>query len=274
MASADVYDRYIVHPSSEFTLSDRDPSEKTLFPDLGKEESLPLMDELRAELKDLQQLLYAESKQRVLIVIQAMDTGGKDGCVRHVFSTVDPQGIIVTPFKKPSAEELAHDFLWRVHQHAPANGQIAVFNRSHYEDIIAVRVKEIFGKDVWKPRYRHIVEFERMLAEEGTLVLKFFLHISKEEQRERLQARLDNPAKHWKFNPDDLADRARWDEFQNVYEDVISKTSTPHAPWFVIPSDRKWHRNLCVASIVNHALQGLDMQFPASDWKPEDITIS
>lgn len=274
MSTESPYSRYIVEPDEKFHLADRDPHEKFLFDDLNKEDSRPLLDTLRADIRSLQQQLYAESKHRVLVVFQAMDTGGKDGCVRNVFSTVDPQGIVVTPFKKPSDEELAHDFLWRIHQHAPANGQIAVFNRSHYEDIIAVRVKKIYGKDIWKPRYQHIIDFEKMLADEGTLILKFFLNISKDEQKERLQARLDDPAKHWKFNPDDLADRAKWDEFQEVYEDVICKTSTPHAPWFVIPSDRKWHRNLCVASIFREALEGLEMRFPEPTWKPEEISIS
>lgn len=266
-------EKYRVAPKEKFKLSDHETDDKSLFAHGGKEEHEPYLNQLREELKQLQNQLYAESKHRVLVVIQAMDTGGKDGTVKSVFSKVDPQGIHVEPFKKPSEEELAHDFLWRVHDKVPRNGQIVVFNRSHYEDILAVRVKNIYPKEVWKPRYRHIVEFERMLAEEGTTIVKIFLNISKKEQKERLQARLDNPAKHWKFNPDDLKDRARWDDFQEVYEDLIEKTSTEHAPWHVVPADRKWYRNLVIARIMVDTLKGLDMKFPRSDWIAEDISI-
>jgi len=206
-------------------------------------------------------------------VMQAMDTGGKDGCIKHVFSNVDPQGITVTPFKGPSTEERSHDYLWRIHEHAPANGHIGVFNRSHYEDIIAVRVKNLAPKKVWEKRYEHIVNFEKMLADEGTLILKFYLNISKKEQQERLQARLDEPSKHWKFNPDDLKDRARWDDFMEAYDDVLSKTSTEYAPWFVIPADRKWYRNLVISQIVRDALLGLNMDYPEITWDPETVKI-
>ncbi|MFK7910710.1 MAG: PPK2 family polyphosphate kinase, partial [Akkermansiaceae bacterium] len=253
-------EKYLVQPGEKLKLSKRETDDKSLF-DGDKEDHEPFLQQLREELKIQQNHLYAESKNRLLVVIQAMDTGGKDGTVKSVFSKVDPQGIHVEPFKKPSEEELAHDFLWRVHSQVPRNGQIVVFNRSHYEDIIAVRVKNIYPKSVWKPRYQHIIDFERMLAEEGTTIIKLFLHISKDEQKERLQARLDNVAKHWKFNPDDLKDRARWDEFQDVYEDVIQKTSTKEAPWYVIPADRKWYRNLVVARIIVDTMKGLDMKF-------------
>ncbi len=268
----DATDRYRVKPGKKVKLDDWATNETDVF-DVEKEESFEIFNQFKKELQGLQKVLYAQSKHKLLIVVQAMDTGGKDGCIRHVFSSVDPQGITVTPFKAPSSEERSHDFLWRIHEHAPANGHIAVFNRSHYEDIIAVRVKEIYGKDVWEKRYRHIIEFERMLAEEGTLILKFYLHISKGEQRERLQARLDEPAKHWKFNPDDLKDRARWEDFMEVYEDVLSKTSTEHAPWFIIPADRKWYRNLCVSQIVRDALADLEMDYPEITWNPETVQI-
>ena len=254
-------------------MSKLDANEKTLAEDLGKEESFPPLDELRDELQQLQKMLYAQNKHRVLVVIQAMDTGGKDGCIKHVFSRVDPQGLNVVSFKKPSAEELAHDFLWRIHKHVPQNGHLTVFNRSHYEDIIAVRVKEIFPEEVWKRRYQHVVDFERMLAEEGTTIVKIFLHISKDEQKARLQSRLDNPDKYWKFNPDDLKDRARWDDFMETYEDVIEKTSTSHAPWYVIPADRKWYRNLCVARIMIDTLKGLNMSWPEPTWKPGEVSL-
>jgi len=266
-------EKYRVSEKGKIKLSDYATDDKSLFGEGAKEDSYLFLDQLRDELHELQTLLYAESKKRVLVVIQAMDTGGKDGCVKSVFSRVDPQGIHVESFKKPSEDELAYDYLRRMHTKVPRNGQIVVFNRSHYEDIIAVRVKNIFPKSVWKPRYRHIVEFERMLAEEGTTIIKLYLHISKEEQRKRLQARLDNPAKHWKFNPDDLKDRARWDDFMEVYEDVIEKTGTEFAPWHIIPADRKWYRNLVVARIMVDTLKGLDMKFPISDWLAEDITI-
>jgi len=266
-------EKYQVVPGKKLKLSDHDTNDDSLFTHGDKDDHGPYMDKLRDELKKLQNALYAESKHRVLVVIQAMDTGGKDGTVKSVFSKVDPQGIHVEPFKKPSEEELAHDFLWRVHQKVPRNGQIVVFNRSHYEDIIAVRVKNIYPKEVWKPRYQHVIDFERMLAEEGTTIIKLFLHISKDEQKERLQARLDSPAKHWKFNPDDLKDRARWDDFMEVYEDLIERTSTEHAPWYIIPADRKWYRNLVISRIMIDTLEGLDMKFPTSDWIAEDIHI-
>ena len=266
-------EKYHVSPKGKLKLSDHKADDKSLFPDGEKEDHEPYLVELREELRLLQNKLYAESKNRLLVVIQAMDTGGKDGTVKSVFSKVDPQGIHVESFKKPSEDELAHDFLWRVHNKVPGNGEIVVFNRSHYEDIIAVRVKKIFPKKVWKCRYRHIVEFERMLAEEGTTIVKLFLHISKDEQKDRLQARLDNPAKHWKFNPDDLKDRARWDDFMEVYEDLIQKTSTEHAPWYIIPADRKWYRNMVISRILVDTLKGLDMSFPSSDWHAEDIKI-
>ncbi len=266
-------EKYRISNKGRVKLSDYPTDDKSLFGQGGKEDSYPFLDQLRNELHELQTLLYAESKKRILVIIQAMDTGGKDGCVKSVFSRVDPQGIHVESFKKPSEDELAYDFLRRMHLKVPRNGQIVVFNRSHYEDIIAVRVKDIYPKSVWKPRYEHILNFEKMLTDEGTTIIKLYLHISKEEQRKRLQARLDNPAKHWKFNPEDLKDRARWDDFMEVYEDVIEKTGTEYAPWHIIPSDRKWYRNLVVARIMVDTLKGLDMKFPISDWLAEDISI-
>lgn len=266
-------ERYWVKPGAKVDFGEFESGEKTLFDGAGKEDSEPQFDKLQDQLQLLQKMLYAQNKHRILVVMQAMDTGGKDGCIKHVFSRIDPQGIHVRSFKKPSAEELAHDFLWRVHSKVPSTGQMVIFNRSHYEDIIAVRVKKIFPDEVWKRRQRHIIEFERMLAEEGTTIVKIFLHISKDEQKQRLESRLQNPAKHWKFNPDDLADRARWDEFMSAYEDLIGKTSTEFAPWFVVPADRKWYRNLCVARIMLDTLKKLGMEFPAIDWDPRAIKI-
>jgi PPK2 family polyphosphate:nucleotide phosphotransferase len=264
--------RYRVKPGDKVDLAAWDAGDCSLFSG-GKIESQMVFDELRDELQALQKVLYAQNKHRVLIVLQAMDTGGKDGCVKHVFSRVDPQGVNVKAFKKPSEEELAHDFLWRVHPHVPGNGQIVIFNRSHYEDILAVRVKKLFGDEVWKRRYRHVTDFERMLAEEGTTIIKMFLHISKDEQKRRLESRLANPAKHWKLNPDDMSDRARWSEFQKAYEDLIEKTSTDQASWYIIPGDRKWYRNLVVARIMVDTLRALRMDYPKPDWDPASVKI-
>lgn len=265
--------KYRVKPGEKVDFRAIDAGDCSLFADGGKLESQAVFDELRDELQALQKVLYAQNKHRILIVLQAMDTGGKDGCVKHVFSRVDPQGVNVKAFKKPTADELDHDFLWRVHPHVPGNGEIVIFNRSHYEDILAVRVKKLFGDEVWKRRYRHVIEFERMLAEEGTTIIKMYLNISKDEQKRRLESRLANPAKHWKFNPDDLSDRARWDDFQRVYEDLIEKTSTEQAPWFIIPGDRKWYRNLVVARIMVDTLRSLKMDFPKPDWDPSRVKI-
>ena len=266
-------ERYLVKPGDKVDLAKIDSGERTLFQGGGKDDFEPQFDELQDQLQTLQKKLYAQNKHRILVVMQAMDTGGKDGCIKHVFSRIDPQGIHVYSFKKPSAEELAHDFLWRVHPKVPSTGQLVIFNRSHYEDIVAVRVKKLFPDEVWKRRQRHVAEFERMLAEEGTTIVKIFLHISKDEQKRRLQSRIDNPAKHWKIHPDDLTDRARWSDFMTAYEEVIGKTSTDQAPWYVVPADRKWYRNLCVARIMLDTLKKLEMEFPPIDWDPKAVKI-
>lgn len=266
-------ERYWVEPGANLDLGKIDTGEKILYRGTSKDECGPQFAELQGQLQELQKKLYAQNKHRVLVVMQAMDTGGKDGCIKNVFSSIDPQGINVVSFKKPSEAEFAHDFLWRVHARVPSNGQLVIFNRSHYEDIIAVRVKKLFPDEVWQRRQRHVIEFERMLAEEGTTIVKIFLHISKTEQKKRLEARLENPAKHWKVNPDDLVDRARWSEFMEAYEDVISKTSTGFAPWYVVPADRKWYRNLCVARILVDTLKKLEMEFPPINWDPASIKI-
>lgn len=266
-------ERYWVKPGTRVNLTQNDSAEKTLFFGANKLESDPQFAELQNQLRDLQKILYSQNKHRVLVVMQAMDTGGKDGCIKHVFSHIDPQGIHVRSFKKPSEEELSYDFLWRIHSKVPHRGQLVIFNRSHYEDIIAVRVKKIFPDEVWQRRQQHVMDFERMLAEEGTTIIKIFLHISKDEQKRRLEERLNNPAKHWKFNPDDLADRSRWDDFMHAYEEVIAKTSTELAPWYIVPADRKWYRNLCVARIMLDSLKGLDMELPKVDWDPQSVRI-
>jgi PPK2 family polyphosphate:nucleotide phosphotransferase len=266
-------ERYLVKPGTSVEFGKINSSEKAAFEEATKENFQPIFDKLQDELRELQKMLYAQQKHRVLVVIQAMDTGGKDGCIRYVFSGIDPQGIRVQAFKKPTEDELAHDFLWRIHQEVPRNGEMVIFNRSHYEDIIAVRVKKLFPDEVWKRRQKHVLDFEKMLAEEGTTIVKIFLHISKDEQKQRLESRLANPAKYWKFNPEDLADRARWSDFMKAYEEVIGKTSSEEAPWYIVPADRKWYRNLCVAQIMVETLKGLKMQYPAITWDPKTMKV-
>lgn len=270
MSIKDASETYVVKPGSKVELTQIETDDRSLC-DHGKKGHYDKLENLQEELGEMQNILYAEGKKKLLVVIQAMDTGGKDGCVKSVFSRVDPKGIKVSSFKKPSELEMSHDYLWRIHQHAPVSGMVSVFNRSHYEDIIAVKVKNIFPELVWSKRYRHIVEFERMLVEEGTKIVKIFLHISKDEQKERLQARLDDPAKNWKFNPGDLDDRAKWDDFMKGYEEIFEKTSTDHAPWYIIPADRKWYRNLVVSQIIIDALKSLDMSYPEIDWDPTEM---
>lgn len=228
-----------------------------------KASTVALLNELTAQLVGLQSVLFAEQKRKVLVVLQAMDTGGKDGVIRKVFSGINPQGVRVVGFKAPTAPELAHDYLWRVHAQVPAKGELVVFNRSHYEDVLITRVHKWIDDKTAKRRFREINEFEAMLAAEGTIILKFFLHISKDEQKQRLQDRLDDPAKTWKFNVGDLAERKLWDDYQRVYEDAMRATSTPHAPWYVVPADRKWVRDVYVASVLANTLESLGMQYPA-----------
>lgn len=273
MPASPTVERYRVKPDMTVDFGAIDSSEKSVFEQLSKDTFEPVLNKLLAELRELQKVLYAQNKHRVLVVVQAMDTGGKDGCIKNVFSGIDPQGIRVQAFKKPSEEELAHDFLWRIHQQVPRNGGLVIFNRSHYEDIIAVRVKKLFPDEVWQRRQRHVLEFERMLAEEGTTIIKIFLHISKDEQKKRLEARLANPGKYWKFNPDDLTDRALWSDFMGAYQEVIGKTSSDIAPWYIVPADRKWYRNLVVAKIMVDTLKGLNMQYPQIDWDPKSIVV-
>ena len=228
---------------------------------------------LATELDALQNLFYADRRFKLLVVLQGTDTSGKDGTLRGVFSRMSPLGVHTVAWKAPNEDERARDYLWRIHQAVPGAGELMIFNRSHYEDIVAVRVKKLFPDEVWKRRQRHVAEFERMLAEEGTTIVKIFLHISKDEQKRRLQSRIDNPAKHWKIHPDDLTDRARWSDFMTAYEEVIGKTSTDQAPWYVVPADRKWYRNLCVARIMLDTLKKLEMEFPPIDWDPKALKI-
>ena len=220
-------------------------------------------------LTDLQDRLWAEGRRRVLVVLQGIDAAGKDGTLRHVMGAFNPQGCPVTAFKVPSADELAHDFLWRVHRRVPGNGEIGVFNRSHYEDVLVVRVHGIVPRRVWSRRYEQINAFERHLADEGTTILKFFLYIDRDEQARRFQARLDDPSKRWKFRLGDIEERKRWDDYIAAYEDMLGRCSTDDAPWYVIPANRKWFRNLAVAEILGDTLADLKPRYPEPQ---EDLT--
>lgn len=232
------------------------------------------LDALRDELTDFQERLWAEKKQSLLIVLQAMDGGGKDGTVRKVFTAFNPQGTRVTGFSVPTEEELAHDFLWRIHPHAPGKGRIGIFNRSHYEDVLVVRVNELAPKSVWSGRYELINGFEQSLAAAGTTILKFMLHVSRDEQRERFEKRLEDPAKRWKFRLADLDARAKWGDYMAAYADALSRCSTPHAPWFVIPADRKWYRDLAVARIVTDATRRMNPQFPEPEENLDGVVVA
>ena len=265
-------DLYRIKPGTTVDLATWDPVDRGAF-EGDKDDARNVTKELNNRLEELQELLFAENKHKILIVLQAMDSGGKDGTIRHVFDGTNPQGVKVASFKKPTGSELAHDYLWRVHRHTPGSGKITIFNRSHYEDVLVVRVHNLVPPEVWGRRYDHINAFERLLADEGTTILKFYLHISKTEQKERLQARLDEPHKRWKFAKGDLAERARWDEYVEAFEAVLSKTSTEWAPWYVIPADRKWYRNLVISKIMVEALESLDMRYPDPEEDLEGILI-
>ena len=254
-------DKYRVKPGHKIKLSDYDPEDTSQFSG-GKQDAKTRLAELAQRLDELQELLYAEHQHKILVVLQALDTGGKDGTIRAVFDGINPQGVHIASFKVPTPEEQDHDFLWRIHPKVPGKGELAVFNRSHYEDVLVVRVHNLVPEDVWRQRYTEINNFEQMLAEEGTTILKFYLNITKDAQKERLQARLDDPKKQWKFNPADLKEHALWDEYSSAYQDAISETSTEWAPWYVIPANRNWYRNLSVASVIVQALEDLKLKYP------------
>jgi PPK2 family polyphosphate:nucleotide phosphotransferase len=265
-------EKFRVKVKDKIQLSDWDPEDRSGFTgdkSEGKKELVRLTDELEI----LQELLFAEQKHKILIILQGMDTSGKDGVIRHVFEGVNPQGVRVASFKAPTPLELSHDYLWRVHQHVPGKGEIVIFNRSHYEDVLVVRVHQLVPKKIWSKRYKQINEFEHMLADEGTIILKFFLHISPDEQKKRLQSRLDDPQKHWKFNVDDLKERKLWDEYTQAYEDVLNQTSTSWAPWYIIPSNHKWLRNLIIGTVLLDTLKKLKMEYPQLKTDPSTIVI-
>lgn len=227
-----------------------------------------------AQLGELQERLWAEATRSLLVVLQGTDASGKDGAIRHVFEGLNPQAVHATAFKAPAGEELAHDFLWRIHRALPRRGQIGVFNRSHYEDVLAARVRHLVPEAVWKRRYRSIVEFERALVEEGTTVVKLCLLISKAEQQRRFEQRLDTPAKRWKFSAADLADRKLWDDYRRAYEDALEATSSAHAPWYVIPADHKWYRDWAMDVVLVEELQALDPRYPAPPPDPDGVVLT
>jgi PPK2 family polyphosphate:nucleotide phosphotransferase len=253
---------FFVSPGAKVDLDRWDPGDTGAFSGIGKEEGAVALEAARMRLRELQSRLIAQRRHKVLIIFQAMDAGGKDGTVRNVFQGLDPHGMSVVAFKAPTAAELERDFLWRVHARVPGRGEISIWNRSHYEDVVAVRVRKLAPRDVWEKRFEHIVNFERLLADEGTLVLKFFLHIDAAEQKARLEARLKDPTKQWKLQRSDIDDRASWNDFIKAYEEALGRTSTGHAPWYVVPANKKWYRNLVVATIVREALEKLKPEFP------------
>jgi PPK2 family polyphosphate:nucleotide phosphotransferase len=264
--------KYLVSAGEKVKLTNWDPNDTSEFKG-NKEQALVEIAKLNKRLADLQEVLFAEHKHKVLLILQAMDTGGKDGVIRHVFEGINPQGTRVANFKEPTAEELDHDFLWRVHKQVPAKGELVIFNRSHYEEVLVVRVHKLVPPEVWKLRFDQINAFEQMLVENGTTILKFYLHIDKDEQKERLQARLDNPNKRWKFRFGDLKDRKLWDEYRKAYEDVLNKTSTEAAPWYVVPANHKWYRDLVISTLLVKTLEGLNMAFPEPEENLDGIVI-
>jgi PPK2 family polyphosphate:nucleotide phosphotransferase len=251
-------------------LADHDPGETS---GLAKSEVQKQTQANLEQMTELQELMYAESKHALLIVLQAMDAGGKDSTIRHVMDGFNPQGCQVIGFGVPTAQELAHDFLWRIHPHVPRRGYVSIFNRSHYEDVLAVRVLELAPKRVWQARYDHINHFEHLLADSGVTILKFFLHISKDEQKKRFQERLDRREKNWKFNPSDLQTRSRWEDYMRAFEDAIGRCNHSWAPWYIVPANHKWYRNLFISSVIVKALKKMDMHYPPAPEGLDKIVI-
>ncbi len=253
-------ERFRVSPGTAVNLEDFDPRFKNHHE--SHKDATKEIEHDQQKLRDLQELLHCDGKRSVLICLQALDAGGKDGTIGHILGSMNPQGTKVVSFKQPSAEERAHDFLWRIHRNVPAQGEVAIFNRSHYEDVLIARVHDLVPREEWSRRYARINAFEDGLVQEGTQILKFFLHISKDEQLKRFKQRLDDPAKRWKISEADYKERTSWDAYTAAYEEALSRCSTEHAPWYVIPSDHKWFRNLAVARIVVEHLAGMKMAFP------------
>jgi PPK2 family polyphosphate:nucleotide phosphotransferase len=272
MDIAHLVEQVRVTPGQPARLAKRDPRAKLGLSD--EDATKAETAEIAREIDVLQDRLYAEGRRALLVILQGTDTSGKDGTIRAVFNATGPLGVTATPFRRPTEDDLAHDYLRRAHIAAPRRGTIGIFNRSHYEDVLVVKVHNLAPAEEIERRYAQINDFERMLTENGTRVLKFMLHISKERQAERLRDRLEDPTKHWKFDPGDLDDRARWDEFMAAYEAAVTHCSTAYAPWYVVPADRKWVRNAVVARVVLNTLKQMDPQYPAPSWAPGSYTIT
>ena len=267
----DIRRRFVVKPRSKVRLDDHDPGETSHVG--SKEEAKERLATDGEKIAELQDRLFAEGKRALLVILQGIDTSGKDGTVRSVFQALGPSGVSVTSFKAPSENELAHDFLWRVHAACPSRGMIGIFNRSQYEDVLIGRVKKLAPPEAIEHRYDQINAFEDLISS-STQVLKFMLHMSRAEQRKRLQSRLDAPHKRWKFDPSDLDDRLRWDEYVEAYETVLERCSTDAAPWYLIPSDRKWARNAAVAAVVRRTLEEMDPRYPSVEWDPDQFRVT
>ena len=262
--------RLIPKFGSKVSLKDYDPD---FTAEWDKDDAKKEEKKLEARLADLQEKLYAQHSQSLLVVLQAMDAGGKDSTIKKVFDSVNPQGVQVTSFKAPTPEELAHDFLWRIHQHTPGKGYIGIFNRSHYEDVLVVRVNKLVPRAVWEKRFDHINNFERELYDSGTRILKFYLHISKDEQKERLQDRLDRPDKWWKFSVDDLPVRQQWDHYMDAFEGVLTHCNTEYAPWYVVPANHKWYRDIVITRAIVETLEDMKVAFPKPEQDLSNVKI-
>lgn len=256
--------RWKLKPGQPIRIEDFDPADTRDLPG-GKEEAEKRREKMCGQLEELQERMWAEHRRRLLIVLQGMDTSGKDGAIRLLMNAFNAASVRVASFKKPTEPELEHDFLWRIHPHVPGNGEIMIFNRSHYEDVLVVRVHDLVPRSVWRDRYRQINDFEQMLSESGTTILKFFLHISNDEQKKRLEARIADPKKRWKFQRGDVDERKVWDKYMKAYEDALNETTTKHAPWYVVPSDKKWYRNDVIGSVVLDTMKGFRMKYPDVD---------
>jgi PPK2 family polyphosphate:nucleotide phosphotransferase len=263
-------ERLLVAPGKRVKLQD-DHADRTFG--WKKPEAEAMLEENREKLSELQYKLYADGRFALLIVLQAIDAGGKDGTVHHVFTAMNPQGCVVTSFKAPSAEELKHDYLWRVHQRVPPRGMVGVFNRSHYEDVLIVRVEKLVPEAMWSKRYEEINEFERMLTSNNVRIIKLFLQISRDEQKQRFEDRLKDPKHQWKFSPEDLVKRRQWPQYQEAFEAMLNRCNTRHAPWYVIPADRKWFRNLAVSEIVATEMGRMPLRFPEPSFDPAKIRV-
>ena len=265
---------YRVGSKDEIKLSKIDASDVGSYDgDGGKDAARADHKSLNKRLAELQNLFYADGSRSLLVVLQAIDAGGKDSTIRKVFSGINPQGVEVTSFKVPSKEEFAHDYLWRIHKHAPAKGMIGIFNRSHYEEVLVTRVEKLIPEKTWKERYEHLNNFEALLDSNGTKIVKIYLHISKDEQKDRFQDRLDDPSKHWKFDEGDLEKRKKWDDYMEAFEDAINKCSTDESPWYIIPANKKWFRNVLISKVLVETIEAMNLTYPQTDLDPSQIKI-